>query len=322
MDQPLAPGEETGQARPPARAGVRPAPGRERSRAALVPLAAVLCLIALKSTTAVLTGSLAIAASLVDSILDLVASSVNFYALRQAEVPPDDEHRWGHGKAESLSSLLQSAVILTSAGALLWQSVSRLLAPQPLQHIGAGIAVLLASSGASLLLTLYLRRAGRRYGSRALRADSAHYLSDVLTNGAALVALVAYAGYGWAWLDPVASLAIAVVLLKSAYDVARPAVDELMDRELPEEIMARITTAACSASPHVFGVHEVRSRRAGRTIVVALHLEVEGSLSFTDAHRVTVLAQQAIERELGDSITLIHPDPYAGPGRPLDPTCS
>lgn len=292
--------------------------GVGRSRAALYPLFVVASLIVIKGITAALTGSLAIVASLVDSVLDFVASTGNYLAIRQADRPPDDDHRWGHGKAESLAGLGQAAVVVASAAILLWQSMLRILHPAPISNVGLGVAVMAVSLVASAGLTWHLQRSGRRYGSLALSADSLHYLSDVLTNSATILALVSFKYLGWAWADAVVSFIIAAILVKSAVDIGRQAVDQLMDRELPKSVHRRIETLACSASPHVFGMHELRTRQSGRTTVLELHLEIRADLSFEQAHEVTVQVQNAIEGELGDCIATIHADPFSHPGVPSE----
>ncbi len=275
----------------------------------------------LKVLTAVHTGSLAIVASLVDSVMDIAASSSNYLAIRHAETPPDADHRWGHGKAESLSGLAQTVLVLASAAALAWQSIERFIEPRPMHHAWVGVAVMLISMVASALLTLYLRRAGKRLGSVALTADSVHYLSDVLSNLAAVVALLLWEIFAVAWVDPVVSLAIGVLLASSARQIGREAVAQLMDKELNEGVRANVIHAATAASPHVLGVHELRTRRSGKTVVIDLHLEVKASLSFIEAHRVTSMAQAAIEETLGDAIVTIHADPAHGPGQLADDIC-
>ncbi|MBI3179331.1 MAG: cation transporter [Deltaproteobacteria bacterium] len=275
----------------------------------------------LKVVTAVYTGSLAIVASLVDSVMDVVASSTNFLAIRHSETPPDADHRWGHGKAESLSGLAQTVLVLASAAALVWQSIQRFIEPRPMRHAWLGIWVMLISMAASAVLTWYLRRTGKRLGSVALAADSVHYLSDVLSNLAAIAALVLWEMFQVAWVDPVVSLAIGVLLALSARKIGREAVAQLMDKELDDDIRARVIGVATAASPHVLGVHELRTRRSGKTVVVDLHLEVRASLSFVEAHRVTSVVQAAIEEVLGDAIVTIHPDPALAPGKLADDVC-
>jgi ferrous-iron efflux pump FieF len=294
---------------------------RRRSRSALVPIAGVLFLIALKAVTALLTGSLAVAASLVDSVLDFIASTTNWYAIRTAEVPPDEDHRFGHGKAESLSSLAQAGLVTASAAILVWQSLRRLMAPESIQRVDIGVAVLFVSSIVSVLITVFLRRRAKKLGSMALAADALHYLSDVLTNAAAVLALLLYEFLGIRFMDPIASLFIAVVLASSAWQIAKRAIAELMDQELPAAVTGRVAEVARAVSPHVFGVHELRSRQSGRTRIIDLHLEVRADLSFIEAHEVTAKVQTAIEAELGDCIATIHPDPYAAPGVPKADGC-
>lgn len=294
---------------------------RQRLIAAVVPVIGVSLLILLKTFTAVWTGSLAVTGSLIDSVMDLVASTTNFLAIRHSQRPPDWDHSWGHGKAESLSSLVQTALVLVSAAALVWQSVLRFLDPTPLTHTGAGIAVMGVSFAMSVFLTWYLRASAKKFQSSALRADSTHYLSDILTNLATVAALLAFEKLGWAWLDPVVSVAIALVLAKSAYNIGTTAIDELMDRELPKELRKQIVEVAVKSSPHIFGIHELRTRRSGRTTIVDLHLEIRSDLSFLEVHAITNAVETAIHKHLGAAIVTIHPDPYLGPQAPLDDTC-
>lgn len=296
-------------------------PGRQvavkRSRAALVPVAATVGLIALKLATGVLTGSLAVLASLVDSLMDLIASSVNYVAVRGADVPPDADHRWGHGKAESVSGLAQAFLVALSVAALVWQAVQRLLEPEPLRHVGAGIAVMVVSSIVAIGVAVFLRRAGRRYGSLALTADAAHYLSDGLTNSAAIVALVGYSVFDITWIDPLMSFAIAIVLGRTALGIGKQALDELMDRELADEVRREINETVVSTSSKIYGMHALKTRRSGRTLVVELHLELPHEMSFTEAHRLTADIEERLRAALGDCMVTIHPEPYVAPGEPL-----
>lgn len=282
---------------------------RRRSRAASVSVVGAGALALLKLAAASVTGSLAIWASFVDSVLDMFASGSNLLAIRHAEVPPDDDHRWGHGKAESLSGLAQTLLVLGSAGALAYKSVERLIEPAPMAYVGWGVAVMAVSAMASVGITAYLRQAGKRYGSVALEGDAVHYLADVLTNVATIAGLLAWHFFALTWVDPVVSLAMALVLVHSAKSIGLSALDQLMDRELPEEDRHRIIKAAMGVSPHVLGIHELRSRRSGSWVDVNVHVDIRADLSFVEAHTVSAQVEEAIRTLFHQGIVTVHADP-------------
>ncbi|MDP7039514.1 MAG: cation diffusion facilitator family transporter [Myxococcota bacterium] len=283
---------------------------RERSNAARVPVFAALFLIVLKLFAVVITGSLAILASLFDSVLDLAASSINTWALRHAETPPDQEHRFGHGKAESIASMLQAALILGSAAALVWQACMRFIEPREVHELSTGLAVMLVSLFASALLSMYLIRMGKRFNSLALKADAQHYLSDVISNSAIILALLLISVFQWHWIDSIICLIAAIILMRTAYKLALESLIQLMDQELPEAERKRIAEMALNISDKIFGIHELRTRQSGSTTIVQLHLEIDSSLSFVEAHDISALVQKTIEANLAECIATIHADPY------------
>ncbi len=290
---------------------------RARSRAALVAVGVAATLVVLKTVTAFFTGSLAVVTSLVDSSMDCMTSAMNFVALRSAEVPPDHDHRWGHGKAESLASLGQALLLGGSAGVVVWQAVERLLLPAPIAHTGMGVAVMALSMLVSLALGWFLRRASRQHGSMALEADAAHYASDGITNSAAVIALLGYRFFSWTWVDPVISFAAATVLALQAARIGKRALDELMDRELQDDTRKRIRESVKKSAPQVYGLHALKTRRSGRTLVIEFHLELPAHMSFADAHLVTAQIEETLRGDFPDCMVTIHPEPYIAPGSPL-----
>lgn len=294
-----------------------PAVTRERSRAAMVAVLVALSMVGLKGVTAFFTGSLAVLVSLVDSAMDCITSFMNFVAVRSAEAPPDHDHRWGHGKAESLASLGQGALLMGSAGFVVWKAIERLLEPEEIVHAGIGIAVMATSLAVSLVLGWFLTRESRKYGSAALEADAAHYVSDGITNSAAIVALLAYNFFEWKWVDPVISFAAATVLALQAAKIGKRAFDELMDRELQDDTRKRIRTLVKDSAPQVYGLHALKTRRSGRTLVIEFHLELPAQMSFADAHLVTAQIEETLRSDFTDCMVTIHPEPYIAPGQPL-----
>ncbi len=256
-----------------------------------------------------LTGSVSLLASLVDSLMDVAASLLNLFAVRYSLKPADAEHRFGHGKAEALAGLAQATFIAGSALFLILHAVDRLLHPRPLEHIGVGIAVMLFAIAATLGLLAVQRHVIRRTGSTAIRADSLHYATDLLTNATILLAL-ALAHLGWPGLDPAFALGIAGYIVYSAWRIGGEAFELLMDRELPEELQQRIRATAL-ANPEVRGVHELRTRRSGQVTFIQLHLELDDGLDLLSAHRIGDQVDAAIRALIPVAEVLIHKDPVS-----------
>ncbi len=277
-------------------------------RATYASVATALVLIAAKVVAYVLTDAVSLLSTLLDSLLDAAASLVNLLAVRQALTPADREHRFGHGKAEPLAALGQSTFIAGSALFLLVQAGSRLVAPQPVTNMAVGLAVMAFSIAATLLLVLYQRIVIRRTGSLAIKADALHYAGDLLVNAGVVVALVLAGTYGWQRADPIFGAAIALFIVYTAWQIARGALDMLMDRELPDEDRQRIRAIAL-ANPQVRAVHDLRTRASGRTTFVQMHLEVDGNLTLVQAHTIADAVEAEIRRTFPGAETIIHQDP-------------
>jgi ferrous-iron efflux pump FieF len=222
-------------------------------------------------------------------------------------MPPDREHRFGHGKAQALAALGQATFIAGSAGFLALQAVERLLHPQPLQDLGVGFAVIAIAIAATLALLAFQHHVIRRTHSPAIRADALHYATDLATNLATLVALT-LAWAGWPGVDPVFGLAIGAYVLYSAVQIGREAVHLLMDRELPADQRRQIAELAIGV-PGVRGVHGLRTRQSGQSVIVQLHLELDDDLPLVTAHRVAVDVEAAIHAQYPGADITIHQDP-------------
>jgi ferrous-iron efflux pump FieF len=242
--------------------------------------------------------------------MDAMASLVNLFAVRYSLQPADAEHRYGHGKAEALAGLGQAAFIAGSALFLVLESIDRLLHPKPLTALAVGIAVILFAMLATVLLVAIQRHVIRRTGSTAIKADSLHYLTDLITNASILVALILGA-MGWPGLDPWFALGIAAYILYSAWHIGREAVQLLMDRELPPEVRQRIVELAY-APPQVRGVHDLRTRQSGHTYFIQLHLELDDHLPLREAHAIADGVEESVRRAFPGAEVLIHQDPVGG----------
>jgi ferrous-iron efflux pump FieF len=264
-------------------------------------------LIAAKLAAWAMTGSVSVLASLIDSMMDVAASLINLFAVRYALMPADREHRFGHGKAESLAGLAQTTFIAGSAVFLILQAFDRLLHPRPLEAVGIGIGVMVFAILATLALLLFQRHVIRATGSTAIRADALHYTTDVLTNVSIIIALL-LSGYGWHGTDALFGLGIAVYILHSAWTIGHEAFQLLMDRELPDDQRQRIREAALSHA-QVRGVHDLRTRRSGHDIFIQLHVELDDELSLFRAHEIADEVEALIQNIHPEADVLIHTDP-------------
>jgi len=254
-----------------------------------------------------ITESVAVMASLIDSMMDGMASLLNLFAVRLALQPADEDHRFGHGKAEPLAGLAQAAFVAGSAVFLVLHAVDRLVHPQPVLATGVGISVMIFAALATLVLLAIQRHAIKATGSTAIRADSLHYVADLLTYLSVIVALF-LAGLGVRGVDPVIAIIIAVFILFSAWQIGRDSIDMLMDRELPDEDKGHIFEIA-RRHPEVVGIHELRMRRAGQTHIIQLHLEMDGNMPLAEAHVISDEVEAEILQKFPGADVLIHQDP-------------
>jgi ferrous-iron efflux pump FieF len=254
------------------------------------------------------TDSVSMLSTLLDSVLDVAASLVNLFAVRHALTPADREHRFGHGKAEPLAALGQSAFVAGSAVLLIVEVVRRFWRPQAVENGEIGILVMMGSIAVTAVLVLFQRHVVRKTGSLAISADRLHYLGDVLVNSAVIVALTLTGLLGWKWLDPAFGALIAAYILYTAWSIARSSFDMLMDRELPEEERQRIRGIA-TAHPQVRALHELRTRASGPSIFIQFHLEMAGEMSLYDAHRIADQVENQILAAYPGAEVIIHEDP-------------
>ena len=281
--------------------------GRLLRLATYASVSTAVLLILAKLAAWIMTGSVSVLASLVDSTMDAGASLVNLFAVHWSLMPPDSEHRFGHGKAQALAALGQATFIAGSAGFLLLQAGERLLHPQPLAELGVGFAVIALAIAATLALLAFQHHVIRRTNSPAIRADALHYATDLATNLATMGAL-ALAWAGWPGFDPLFGLGIGAYVSYSAWQIGREAVHLLMDQELPED-QRRHIAALAAAVPGVRGVLGLRTRQSGQSAIIQLHLELDDDLPLASAHRLALDAEAAIRAHFAGADITIHQDP-------------
>ena len=277
-------------------------------RAAILSVSVASTLALLKVFAAIATGSVAVLGSLADSALDIAASLVTLFGVHIAAQPADEDHRFGHGKAEAMAALFQVVVIAVSASLILIQAARRFLTGGETSSPEYGIIVSAIAMVATLGLVAYQRRIVARTGSVAIRSDSIHYSSDLLLNAAVMVALLLDGVLGVRGADPFFGIAIALWLMLGAWRAAQEAINQLMDREWPDEKRRRVVEVA-SAHPQFRGIHDLRTRTSGMHDFVQFHLEVDPDLSVRTAHDVVEDVERALERAFPGADVLIHLDP-------------
>ena len=289
------------------------------ARAAMASVAVATLLLVLKAYAAWATGSVAMLGSLADTSLDVIASLITLMGVRVAAMPADHEHRFGHGKAEALAALVQAILISISALAIAWRAVLRIIDGQQTSEAREGIIVSLIAILLTFVLIFYQRSVIRRTGSVAIGADSVHYQSDLLLNLAVIAALSLEQYAGLVGADALFGLAIAAWLIIAARRASIHAIDQLMDREWPDEKRARFVEVA-ARHPQGLGIHDLRTRTSGAHDFAQFHIWIDPAMSVADAHEVVETIEADLEREFPGVEVLIHLDPEGHvdqPGNPL-----
>lgn len=262
----------------------------------------------LKMAAAFYSGSLAVLSSMIDSLSDILASSITFVAIKFSAKPASDRHRYGYGKAEAVSALFQAAFIAGSGIFVMCDAAGRLLQPRELEQTGLAITVMIISLVLTLVLIAYQKRVAKLTNSQAINADSEHYVVDILTNASIIVSLAMVKFFGIDWFDTVTAFAIAGYLLLNAYALAKDAVAMLLDRELDDTIRTNVEKIITTHKA-VKGFHDLRTRSLGNEYMFELHLELDGNLSLYDAHDIADLVEADILKAYPNAQVIIHEDP-------------
>ena len=278
------------------------------TRAALASISMALLLMALKSWASWDTKSVAMLGSLADTTLDFVASLITFLGVRWSAMPADEEHRYGHGKAEALAALVQVILIFISALGIAWRAFDRLQSGRPTEGLELGVAVSVIAMVATFALLGYQRYVIRKTGSVAIMTDHVHYQTDVLLNVSVIAALLLDQLLGWRLADPVFGFAIAAWLMYGAWSAASHSVDQLMDREWPLDEREAFISAA-QQYPELAGLHDLRTRTSGAHRFVQFHVWVPGYWTVTEAHERMDAVEEKLQHRFPGTEIIIHLDP-------------
>ncbi|MEE4255151.1 MAG: cation diffusion facilitator family transporter [Desulfuromusa sp.] len=278
-------------------------------KAAAFSICGALTLAIIKLVVALLSGSMAVMASAIDSLLDILMSGVNFMAIRHAEQPPDQSHPFGHGKFETLATLFQALVISVSGGWIIYESVVRLNQNKILENIDQGIGVLAFSAIASWFIAQYLSKIAKQTDSSALEADSLHFRMDIYSNLGLMAGLLMVRWFNVYWLDPALSILVASYILHEALQLIKRSLTDILDHELPEEIQKQVHQLISNHEGPLAGYHGLRTRRAGSLKIMDFHLEVCKDMTVAEAHQLSDSLEKKIEREIPGADVIIHIEP-------------
>ncbi|HEV2769839.1 MAG TPA: cation diffusion facilitator family transporter [Solirubrobacteraceae bacterium] len=281
-----------------------------KTAAAAVSVASNAALIALKLVAGVLTGSVAILADAVNSAIDLLASVVAYFSVREADKPADLEHPYGHEKLENLAAAIEGMLILVGAGIVVYESVRRLASGAEVRNLALGIAIIALTVVVNFAVSAFLSRRAQQTGSPALEGDAAHLRTDAISSAGVLIGLGLVELTGAAWLDPVVALLVTLAIVGTGMRLLTRSGRVLVDEALPEHELTAIQEEIQGFGPRgVAGFHALRGRRAGARVYVDLHLQFRTGTSLEDAHDVAHQLQDAIRTRLGGADVLIHLEP-------------
>lgn len=290
---------------------------RLKKYAATASILVAVILSSIKAIAAFSTCSLSILSSMIDSLADIVSSAISYIAVRFSNKPPNEKHRYGYGKAESISALMQAAFIAGSGGFILYDGISRFINPTDVQQTFFGLLVMGISLFLTIALIIFQKYVINKTRSLAIQADSAHYVVDLLTNIAIILSLIVVEYLHWQWFDVLTAILISGYLIFNAGHIALEALGEITDCEIDDEIKNKIINSI-NNTPEVKGYHDLRTRISGARIFIELHLELEGNLPLLKAHQISDRVENKIVEILPNAQVIIHQDPYGLHEKRLD----
>jgi cation diffusion facilitator family transporter len=283
------------------------------TRFAWLSIGAALLTIGLKVAAFFITGSVGLLSDAAESVVNLVGAMVALVMLTIAARPPDDEHAYGHGKAEYFSSGVEGALIFIAAITIGYAALARLLNPEPIEDVGIGLVVAAIASSINLGVSRILKRAGEQYESITLEADAQHLLTDVWTSVGVILAVAAVAITGWLWLDPVIALIVAANILWTGFKLVRRSVLGLMDTALPPAELAKINAILSEYKSEGVQFHALRSRQSGARRFVSMHVLVPGDWTVERGHQLLEKIEAAVRQSLPTITVFTHLEPISDP---------
>jgi cation diffusion facilitator family transporter len=292
---------------------------RRKINTALLSVISNVALMMMKLAVGFAIGSVAIISEGIHSGMDLLAAFIALFSVKKSSQPADRSHPFGHGKVENISGTIEAVLIFLAAGWIIYEAVRKLMHPMPLKIFGWGIGVMLFSAVVNMVVSRLLFKVGKETDSVALLADAWHLRTDVYTSAGVMVSLiliwmgeVVFKGIHFDWLDPVAAIAVALLIIKAAYDLTIKSARDLLDVRLPEDEEYWILELIKSHGKNIHGFHDLRTRKAGGFRFVEFHIKVDPEMTVEDSHRITEQIADAIEKQFPGTSVTIHTEPCDG----------
>jgi cation diffusion facilitator family transporter len=292
---------------------------KRKTRVALLSVISNTALVLMKLVVGILIGSVSVISEAIHSGMDLVAAIIAWFSVRTSSKPADDDHPFGHGKIENVSGTVEALLIFLAAGWIIYEAVKKFVHPEPIETAVLGVGAMLISAVTNVIVSNKLFKVGRETDSVALLADAWHLRTDVYTSagvmaGLALIWLGQWIlpGYDLSWLDPVCAIAVALLIIKAAYDLTVQSARDLLDANLPGEEQAWIRNLIEEHRGTVRGYHHLRTRKAGHLRFIEFHIQVDLKMTVQSSHQLAQRLSRAIKEHLANSTVLIHIEPCTG----------
>ena len=290
-----------------------------KEKVALLSVISNSSLVVMKLIAGISIGSVSVISEAIHSGVDLMAAIIALFSVKTSSLPADGKHPFGHGKIENISGTIEALLIFVAAGWIIWEAVRKLLEPQPMETVGWGVAVMFISAVANQFVARRLFKVGKETDSVALIADGWHLRTDVYTSAGVMVSLAViwsgellFPGRHFHWLDPVAAIGVASLIVKAAWDLTRQSAGGLMDETLPPEEEEEIRRLICSQIPMVHGYHQLRTRKAGHFRFIEVHIQVDGKMSVETAHALNQDLVRRIKERFRQATVTVHTEPCNG----------
>jgi len=294
-------------------------PTRRKVHIALLSVFSNIVLLTTKVAVGLAIGSVAIVSEGIHSGMDLLAALIALFSVKKSSQPADRVHPFGHGKVENISGTIEAVLIFLAAGWIIYEAIRKLIYPTPVEALGWGIAVMLFSTLVNIVVSQLLFKVAKETDSVALLADAWHLRTDVYTSAGVMISLIliwmgeaVFEGIHFHWLDPVAAIAVALIIIKAAYNLTLRSARDLMDARLPEEEESWIHELIRSHGTDIHGFHDLRTRKAGGSRFVEFHIKVDPEMTVEDSHRITDEIAEAIENQFPATSVTIHTEPCDG----------
>ncbi len=289
---------------------------RRKTRAAAISVGSNLSLVVLKFIVGTIVGSVSIISEAIHSGVDLVAAIIALFAVRTSGKPADREHNFGHGKVENIAGTVEAILIFVAAVWIIYEAVGKLLHPTPMEEVSWGVAVMMGSAFANIAVSQMLFRVGKATDSIALQADAWHLRTDVYTSLGVMGGLLIYWLVGLAapgvdirWIDPAAAIAVALLIVKAAWELTMQSARDLLDASLPRKEEKTITGHIREMRPRVMGFHHLRTRKSGHHRFVEFHMVVDPAINVKESHDLSEMIEEKIKASLPETRVLVHIEP-------------